>query len=99
MVTRRTQNEVKETFRQTSQTIVFIEWLSCLRIDAANHHEVCKTYCKYLGRGRNLEFALQFIIRVSLELSCQPEGDLARQSQRPQMKTQSALNIYSCIPT
>jgi hypothetical protein len=42
MVTRRVQNHVKETLKQPYQTIVSIEWLPCLCIDAANHHEVCK---------------------------------------------------------
>ena len=91
MVSRRTQTHVKETPKQPSQTIVSIEWLPYLRIDAANHHEACKTYCNDLGRGSNFG--------VSLELSCQPKGDLARQSQRPPMQIQSALNNHINIHT
>ena len=88
MVTRTTQNHVKETPKQPYQTIVSIEWLPCLCIDAANHHEVCNRYCNYLGRDSNLEFELPFAI-------C--KGDLALQSQRPPMQIQSALNIFTCV--
>ena len=42
MVTERAQNHVKETLKQPYQTIVSIEWLPCLCIDAATYHEVCK---------------------------------------------------------
>jgi hypothetical protein len=52
----------------------------------ANHHEIYKKYCNDLGRGSNFG--------VSLELSWQPKGDLARQSQRPPMQIQSALNMH-----
>ena len=89
MVTRRTRKHVKETPKQPSQTIVSIEWLPCLCIDAANHHEIYKKYCNDLGRGSNFG--------VSLELSWQPKGDLARQSQRPPMQIQSALNMHTNI--
>ena len=106
MVTRTTQNHAKETPKQPYQTILSIEWLPCLCTDAANYYEVCKKYCNYLGRDSNLEFALPFAIRISLELSCQPKGDLALQCQRPTMQMQSALYIYiytyylcnRCIP-
>ena len=83
MVTKRTQDHVQETPKQPDKTIVSIEWLSSLWIDAANHNEVCNKYCNDLGRDSNLEFVLPFAIRVPLELSCQPKGDLVLQSQRP----------------
>ena len=79
MVTKRAQNQVKETLKQPSQTSVSIEWLPCQCIDAASYHEVCKKYCNYLCRDSRLEFALSFAKRVPLELLCQPKGDLAVQ--------------------
>ena len=42
MVTRRAQDQVKETLKQPYQTTVSIEWLPCLCIDAASYHEVCQ---------------------------------------------------------
>ena len=104
MVTRTAQNHVKETPTVSSLTkqlyhVVSIEWLPCLCTDAANHHEVCKKYCNYLGRDSNLEFALPFAIRVSLELSCQAKGDLALQCQRPSMQIQSASKCFIYIYT
>ena len=50
MVTRRAQDQVKETLKQPYQTTVSIEWLPCFSlmqqvtifIDAASYHEVCK---------------------------------------------------------
>ena len=80
MVTKRAQSQVKETLKQPYQTIVSIEWLPFLCIDAASYHEVCKKhYCNYLSRDSRLEFALSFAKRVPLELSCQPKGNLAVQ--------------------
>ena len=95
MVTRRARNQVKETLKQPYQTIVSIEWLPCLCIDAASYHEVCKKYCNYLSRDSKLEFALPFAIRVPLELSCQPKGDLAVQSQRPPLQIILYIYIYT----
>ena len=90
---------MKATLKQLFQTIVSIEWLPCLGIDAASYHEVCKKYCTYLSRDSKLEFALPFAIRVPLELSCQAKGDLAVQSQRPPMQIQSAMCMYIYIYT
>ena len=50
MVTRRAQDQVKETLKQPYQTTVSIEWLPCFSlmqqvtifIDAASYHEVYK---------------------------------------------------------
>ena len=42
MVTRRAQDQVKETLKQPYQTTVSIECLPCLCIDAASYHEVCQ---------------------------------------------------------
>ena len=42
MVTRRAQDQVKETLKQPYQTTVSIEWLPCLCIDAASYHEACQ---------------------------------------------------------
>jgi len=50
MVTRRAQDQVKETLKRPYQTTVSIEWLPCFSlmqqvtifIDAASYHEVCK---------------------------------------------------------
>ena len=60
MVTRRAQDQVKETLKQPYQTTVSIEWLPCLCIDAASYHEVCKKNATTWG-GRiswNLHFHL-----------------------------------------
>jgi len=99
MVTKRTQDHVQEAPKQPYQTIVSIEWLPCLCSDGANHNEVCKKYCNYLGRDSNLESVLSFAIRVPLELSCQPKVDLALQSQRPPMQIHSAIytNIHMYV--
>ena len=94
MVTKRTQDHVQETPKQPDKTIVSIEWLSSLWIDAANHNEVCNKYCNDLGRDSNLEFVLPFAIRVPLELSCQPKGDLVLQSQRPPVQILCYIYIY-----
>ena len=76
MITRRAQNQVKETLKQPFQTLVPIEWLPCVCIDAASYHEVYKKYCTYLrykkyctylSRDSKLEFALPFAIGVPLE--------------------------------
>ena len=56
-------------------------------------------YCNYLGRDSNLEFALPFAIGVPLELSCQPKGDLALQSQRRPMQIHIAMYIYIYTPS
>ena len=42
MVTRRAQDQGKETLKQPYQTTVSIEWLPCLCIDAASYHEACQ---------------------------------------------------------
>jgi hypothetical protein len=68
VVTKRAQNQLKETLMQPYQTIVSIEWLPCLCIGAASYHEVCKKDCNYLSRDNRLEFALSFTKRVPLEL-------------------------------
>ena len=68
MVTRRAQDQVKETLKQPYQTTVSIECLPCLCIDAASYHEVCQKKCNYLRRESRLEFALSFAKRVPLEL-------------------------------
>ena len=60
MVTRRAQDQVKETLKQPYQTTVSIEWLPCLCIDAASYHEVCQKNATTWG-GRvdwNLHFHL-----------------------------------------
>ena len=57
MVTRRAQNQVKETLKQPYQTTVSIEWLPCLCIDAASYHEVCQKQYNYLRGESRLEFA------------------------------------------
>ena len=101
MVTRRAQDHVKETLKQPYQTIVSLERLPCLWIDAASYHEVYKKYYfKYLSRDSKLEFELPsitFAIKVPLELSCQPKGNLAAQSQRPPMQIRSAMYVYIYI--
>ena len=63
MVTRRAQDQVKETLKQPYQTTVSIECLPRLLlmqqvtifIDAASYHEVCKKKCNYLRRDSRLE--------------------------------------------
>ena len=67
MITRRAQNQVKETLKQPLQTRVSIDWLPCVCIDAASYHEVCKKYCTYLSRDSKLEVALPCAIGVPLE--------------------------------
>ena len=60
MVTRRAQDQVKETLKQPYQTTVSIEWLPCLCIDAASYHEACQKNATTWG-GRvdwNLNFHL-----------------------------------------
>ena len=60
MVTRRAQDQVKETLKQPYQTTVSIECLPCLCIDAASYHEVCQKNATTWG-GRvdwNLHFLL-----------------------------------------
>ena len=94
MVTRRAQDQVKETLKQPYQTTVSIEWLPCLCIDAASYHEVGQKKCNYLRGESRLEFALSFAKRVPLELWCQPKGDLASQYQKPPMQIQSAMYMY-----
>jgi len=51
-VTKRAQNQVKETLEQPYQTIASIEWLPFLCIDAASYHEVCKKILQLLEQGQ-----------------------------------------------
>ena len=93
MVTRRAQDQVKETLKQPYQTTVSIEWLPCFSLMQQVTMKYAKK-CNYLRRESRLEFALSFTKRVPLELWCQPKGDLAIQYQKPPMQIQSAMYMY-----
>ena len=98
MVTRRAQDQVKETLKQPDQTTVSIEWLPCFSLT----QQVTMKYAKknnYLRRDSRLEFALSFAKRVPLELWCQPKGDLAVQYQKPALQIQSAMYMHIYIYT
>jgi len=80
MVSKRAQNQVKETPMQPYQTIVSIEWQPCFVHRCSKLPlSMPKKYCNYLSRDSRLEFALSFAKRVPLELSSQSKGDLAVQ--------------------
>ena len=106
MLTRRAQDQLKETLKQPYQTTVSIEWLPCFSLMQQVTMKYAKK-CNYLRGDSRLEFALSFAKRVLLELGCQPKGDLAAQYQKPPMQIQSAMYMYiyffnslcnSCIP-
>ena len=68
MVTRRAQDQVKETLKQPYQTTVSIEWLPCFSLMQQVTMKYAKKTNNYLKRDSRLEFALSFAKRVALEL-------------------------------
>ena len=55
MVTRRAQDQVKETLEATFTNNCIYIMAALLFIDAATYHEVCKKKCNYLRRNSRLE--------------------------------------------
>ena len=94
MVTRRAQDQVKETLKQPYQTTVSIEWLPCLCIDAASYHEVCQKNATTWG-GRvdwNLHFHL--LKEFHWNYVVNHKATWQSNSKKPPMQIQSAMYMY-----
>jgi hypothetical protein len=96
MVTRRAQDQVKETPRQPYQTTVSIEWLPCFSLMQQVTMKYAKK-CNYLRRKSKLEFAFSFAKRVPLELRCQPNGDLAVNNIKNHQCKYKVLCVFALV--